>query len=63
MWPDASPTALIESADKDAWPGVAPEIDEYGDRAFSRVFGNHKWYARWVSRWLRHRERVKQVVV
>jgi hypothetical protein len=49
VWPDASPTAPIESADENAWPGLAPELDEYGDRAFSKRFGNHKWYARWVA--------------
>lgn len=48
VWPDASPAALIESADEAAWPGLAPELDEFGDRAFSRAIGNHRWYARWV---------------
>lgn len=49
VWPDASPAALIESADEDAWPGLAPEIDQLGDRAFSKSAAKHKWYARYVS--------------
>jgi hypothetical protein len=46
VWPDNSPVALIESADEAAWPGLAPELDEFGDRAFSTAIGNHMWYAR-----------------
>jgi hypothetical protein len=46
VWADASPTALTESAAEDAWPGLAPEIDELGDIAFSRSAAKHKWYAR-----------------
>jgi phenylpropionate dioxygenase-like ring-hydroxylating dioxygenase large terminal subunit len=48
VWPDASPTALIESADPEAWPGLAPELDTLGDAAFSRSAAQHKWYARCV---------------
>lgn len=48
VWPDASPAALVESAAEDAWPGLAPEVDELGDSAFSRALGSHKWYARCV---------------
>jgi len=46
VWPDASPVALIESAAEDAWPGLAPEIDQLGDTAFSKAAAKHKWYAR-----------------
>lgn len=48
VWPDASPAALVESAAEDAWPRLAPEVDELGDSAFSRALGSHKWYARCV---------------
>jgi hypothetical protein len=48
VWPDASPAALIESADEAAWPGVAPEIDQMGEGAWSRASAKHRWYARWV---------------
>lgn len=46
VWPDNSPAALIESADGAAWPGLASELDEFGDRAFSTAIGHHRWYAR-----------------
>jgi phenylpropionate dioxygenase-like ring-hydroxylating dioxygenase large terminal subunit len=48
VWPDASPAALVESAAEGAWPGLAHEIDELGEGAFSRALGSHKWYARCV---------------
>jgi hypothetical protein len=50
VWPDASPAALIESADEAAWPGLAPEIDQHGEGAWSRMSSKHRWYARWVGR-------------
>lgn len=46
VWPDASPAALVESADEAAWPGLAPEIDQLGDAAWSRSSFTHGWYAR-----------------
>jgi hypothetical protein len=49
VWPSAGPSALSESAAQDAWPGVAPEIDRFGDRAFNRTAAKHKWYARCVK--------------
>jgi phenylpropionate dioxygenase-like ring-hydroxylating dioxygenase large terminal subunit len=42
VWPDGGAAADQEAAAA-FWPGVAPELDQYGDAAYG---SSHRWYYR-----------------
>ncbi len=46
VWADSGAAAEAESAAPGAWRGLAPEIDEHGDDAYSPMMRGHKWYVR-----------------
>lgn len=46
VWADCGAAAEAESAAPGAWRGLAPEIDEHGEDAYSPMMREHKWYVR-----------------